>query len=134
MVLSGHPEELQDACFTPDGTRILSAGAEGTVRLWDAQSGAALGSLLWPADAVSSCLFSPDGRHVVTASHRHAIKVWSAENGELVRALSGHAEAVRACAFSADEKLLSASADGTLRLWDLERDAPLSVLNGHRGP
>jgi WD40 repeat protein len=46
----------------------------------------------------------------------------------------GHTDTVYALAFDPDGRLLStASADGTIRLWDVPRCRQLAVLRGHRG-
>jgi WD40 repeat protein len=132
-VLEGHTDQLQDCCFTPDGRRVLTASVDGSLRLWDARSGTALGELLSPADSASICAVSTDGTFVATASSRHGIRVWDGASGSPVRILSGHDEAVRASVFLPDGGLVSASTDGTVRLWDIDRGSS-SVVETHDGP
>src|SRR5580658_9071500 len=41
-VLSGHTDQVRSAAYSPDGTRIVTASADRTARIWDARTGAQL--------------------------------------------------------------------------------------------
>ncbi|TMQ04800.1 MAG: hypothetical protein E6J91_42455, partial [Deltaproteobacteria bacterium] len=57
------------------------------------------------------------------------------DNPARVRELAGHTGSVQACAVTGDgRQVVSASSDGTLKLWDLERGRLLRTLAGHGGP
>src|SRR5512139_2166254 len=59
--LVGHRDQAWDVAFAPDGRTLASASPDGTVRVWDAATGAELASLLHPA-GVTSLAWAPDGR------------------------------------------------------------------------
>jgi serine/threonine protein kinase len=68
LPLRGHHGTVGSACFSPDGSRVLTAGWDGTLRLWDARTGEPLRLAQAHAPAVSSARFSADGGRIVTIS------------------------------------------------------------------
>jgi WD40 repeat protein len=74
----------------------------------------------------------------VTGLRNGDLVIWSLRTGQPSRQLlsgSGrhaHAREVKAVARSEDSKyLVSASADGTLKVWDVETERHINTLNGH---
>jgi hypothetical protein len=55
--------------------------------------------------------------------------LWDLETLELIRVFRGHSEEVDGVAFVGDDRLISASGDATLRLWDRRTGACLRVLD-----
>ena len=117
---------------SPDGSRVVTASADKTARLWDGKSGAELAILLGHADWVNSAAFSSDGSRVVTASFDNTARVWDAKTGAALATLSGHTDRVFSAAFSLDgSRVVTASADKTARVWDAYTGATLAILSGH---
>jgi WD40 repeat protein len=119
--LTGHHAPVKTVVFSPDGTSILTAAADGTAGVWDSQTGQVRLMLTGHRDALSTALFSPDGRLIVTAGDDPVAKVWDAQTGQLRHELVGHRNWLQAAAFSPDSSLIAtgsrivtAKSDGTL--------------------
>jgi len=100
----------------------VSGSDDRTIRVWDAETGNALGApLLGHTDCVQSVAISPDGSRIVSGSHDKTIRVWDAETGNALGApLLGHTDCVRSVAISLDgSRIVSCSIDKTIRVWDL---------------
>ena len=131
----GHHGGVSACAFSADGQRIVSAGSDGSVRLWNAATGHELRVLSGHASWVRACAFSVDGQRIVSAGMDGSVRVWDAGTGREERKLIGHAKGVSACAFSVDgQRIVSAGGDGSVRLWDAATGREERELIGHAGP
>ncbi len=125
---------IYSALFSPDGTRIVTASADRTARIWNVGTGYCEHVLTGHEDWVTSAVFSPDGLHIVTASIDHTARVWNSLTGGCERILAGHGGPVYSAAFSSDgNRIVTASFDGTARLWNSSTAVCEHRLAGHLG-
>lgn len=81
------------------------------------------------AGQINSVQFSPNNRFMVTAGIDNAIFIWQINNNQLLSTLKGHLGGVYSAIFSNDgSQILSASFDGTAKLWDFEKGIEVFTL------
>jgi WD40 repeat protein len=80
--------------------------------------------------------FSSDGGYLATAAHEGewVLGIWNTKTGARVRTLRGHDDTINGAAFLPDGSLASWSADGTLRLWNVQRGAIRRVFHAQELP
>jgi WD40 repeat protein/serine/threonine protein kinase len=119
--LLGHQgRRVLSAAFDRDGARVATASFDATLRIWDAATGAELAVRALPRDRPIAALWTPDGKRLVTPSVGRIVDVWFAGNRPDMFHLVGHTGAVVRARFSPDDRTaLTASADGTARLWSI---------------
>jgi WD40 repeat protein/predicted Ser/Thr protein kinase len=121
----GHTQSVNSMAFDRDGSRLVSASKDSTVRLWDVASGRCLQIFKGHTDQVFAAAVHPDGTRLATAGRDRAIWLWDLARGEEVVRLQGHTSYVWSLTFSPDgTTLASGSGDFTVRLWDT---SPLKV-------
>jgi len=77
--LTGHTSYVFSVAFSPDGNTVASGSLDGTVRLWNASTGALVRTLAGHTDWVRSVAFSPDGNTIASGSDDGTIVLWEAE-------------------------------------------------------
>lgn len=121
VTLVGVPGQASSVAWSPDDRRIVTAGVDPSVRIWDAVTGRLLDTLTGHTDMVDAVAWSPDGGRLATGSGDRSVRIWDLDAGGAVRVLAGHTDRVTAVTWSPDGSgLVSASFDGTARMWDVE--------------
>ncbi|MDQ3849635.1 MAG: hypothetical protein M3296_03345 [Actinomycetota bacterium] len=115
--LTGHADFVYSVIFSRDGRTLASGSYDGTIRLWDVRTHRQRGEpLIGHTGPVYSVALSPDGRTLVSASADDTVRLWDARSHQQIGRLSGHSGVVDQVAFSRDGTLVSAGADGAIRL------------------
>jgi WD40 repeat protein len=129
--IGGHEGSVLSAAFNHDGSRIVTASRDHTVRIWDATSAKEIAVLRGHDNSVSSAAFSPDGSRIVTASADNTVRIWDAVSAKETAVLRGHDQSVYSAVFSPNgSRIVSSSADNTARIWDAASGKEIAVLRG----
>lgn len=129
--MGDHHEGLQDAAFSPDGTRVATVSWEGSARVWNGTDGAGISLIPGDGGHVASVDFSPDGGTILALSDDRAARIFDAGSGAEIMVLAGHDDTVKHAAFSRDGRFVAtASLDRTARIWDA-RTGEETVRLGH---
>lgn len=119
--LFGHDGPVADLSFDARSQRLISAGADGTVRVWLLPHPPVL--LPNPTGPAAAMVVSPDGKRLAvtaTVQERPGVLIRELDGGKTVATLLGHTAAVSAMAFSRDgSTLASTGGDNTVRVWNL---------------
>jgi WD40 repeat protein len=129
-VLIGHQGFVEAVALQPNSTNILASGSrDKTIKIWELDR--VLYSLVGHSQAVNTLAFSPDGQQLASGSSDRSIKLWQVATGELITTLTGHKLKITTVAFNTEGILASASADGTIGIW--QNHKMQIQLTGHVG-
>ncbi|KAG9037554.1 hypothetical protein FRB95_005136 [Tulasnella sp. JGI-2019a] len=136
-IASKHSQRVTCTAVSPDGATIVSGSDDGTLCLWDAKTGAAIGEpMMGHTHWVSCVAVSPDSTTIISGSYDETLCLWDAKTGAAIgESMMGHTSWVSCVAVSPDSTtIVSGSNDGTLCLWDAKTGAAIEEpMIGHTG-
>jgi WD40 repeat protein len=140
----GHTDGVGFVAFKPDGSELISASGDGTIRFWSVATGESLRVLrpmLIPGGGAGTGALSPDGKllAVVRSGIRpseHWIYIIALPDGRITKVIpAAHTSTVRRLEFSPDGKsLASCGDDAQARLWNVQTGDCERVFRGHKSP
>jgi len=134
------PKPVDAVAISPDGSRMISGGEDGILRLWDTRTGAQIGEPWKGHDgSVTSVAFSQDkaGSLVISGSEDKTLRLWDTRTGAQIGKpwKDENMNAVTSVAFNPKDlgRVVSGSKDNHLRLWDTRKGQPIAKWKGHKG-
>lgn len=128
-----HESIVFGAAFSNDETRILTWSGDNTARIWDADTGAQIGSGLQHNGFMSGAAFSQDDSRILTWSGDGTARIWNADTGVQNGPTFQHKRAISRAVFSNNEsRVLTSSWDHTAQVWNAGTGARIGPAFQHR--
>ncbi|KAI4845292.1 WD40 repeat-like protein [Aureobasidium sp. EXF-8845] len=113
-VLTGHQSSIRD--MVAYGDTIVSGSYDCTVRLWRISTGEVVHVLTGHTQKIYSVALDHENRRCVSGSMDYSVRIWCLDTGSCLLSLQGHTSLVGLLQLN-HGLLVSAAADGTLRIW-----------------
>ena len=118
--LTEHAGNAVAVAYSPDGEYVASASSDGTGRIWRTSDWGLSSSLTGHTNALTNLAFSADGEHIATTGKDWTARISHVDSGDELFVLTGHRGWVESAAFrgAAGSQVVTASPDGSIRIWD----------------
>ena len=143
QTLSGHRDRIRTLTFAPDGSRLVSAGNDGQVIVWDCQDDFSIGQRMKGTPALARVCFDPSGgemaavgfdNEVYLIGRRKSGKRGSDRPVSNRPVMQCDCRDLRAVAYSEDGNLLAvAGRSGDLHLFDMDSNKMIGEHPLHNG-
>ncbi|KAG2032338.1 WD40-repeat-containing domain protein [Suillus americanus] len=135
QTMRGHTDWVNGSVYLPDGRHIVTCSWDGSLRLWNLESGTQIGED-WRDEnniGLRSMALSPNGKTIASGDDDGKVRLWNVETRKVIARWTGHTRVVRTLCWSADgERVASGSWDGTAKVWDVRRGKTvLSIKTGN---
>jgi len=143
--LKGHQKEITCLSFNHLSTILATGSADFSVKLWDVEVGLEIRSLVEHTGEITSLCFSSESERLLTGSFDTTAKLWDVARGRCLYTLSGHGSEIKTKQFQdgqrgyisvarfdvRDQFCLTASLDGTCKLWRSKTGRLVETLRQH---
>ncbi|QEU59949.1 Pwp2 [Kluyveromyces lactis] len=133
----GHFDTLNGLCYSPDGSKIVTASHEGKIKIWDVASGFCLATFDEHAGGVSAVEFAKKGQVLFSASLDGTVKAWDLIRYRNFRTFTA-TERIQFNSLAVDpsgEVVCAGSEDSfDIFVWSVQTGQLVDTLSGHEGP
>ncbi|KAJ7735107.1 WD40-repeat-containing domain protein, partial [Mycena maculata] len=126
--LLGHTDTVNSVAFSVDGTQLVSASSDMTVRLWDMEQVRTRGSpIRGHSGPVMGAAFSSCTRKIASTSLDETIRIWDAGSGNELMLLKQRIPNMGPISFCQEDSKLIFYEDSTLSIFDTETDGVVNI-------
>ena len=123
---------MLSVAVSPDGKYIAGAGMNGTILVFEVESGKLVSQSRLHTKPVRCVTFTPDSKYVVSASDDTHIGVTEVLTGKTIQVMSGHESWVLSVAVHPSGNVLaSGGSDGKVKLFDMETNKCIQTVSEH---
>lgn len=120
--------------FSSDGSQLIAAVTDGTIRIWSLENGELANEINDFSTSINAVAVTPDGSLVVSGDSSGRVALYTIPDGTLVRTMEGHHSYVTSVAINFDGTLVASSSDdGTIKIWNLENGEQLLSIESPNG-
>jgi WD40 repeat protein len=135
QILTGHAGWVAAVAISADGSRAVSGGTDGSVRVWDLAIGREQANLAGHVGEVRTVTITPDGARVVSVGRDGLIRIWDLSAGQVRASLAGRTTSALAVAVTPDgARAVTGGYNMSIETWDLSVGRVLSKLTDHIRP
>ncbi|MDE0400276.1 MAG: WD40 repeat domain-containing protein [Candidatus Poribacteria bacterium] len=129
----GYSERTDNLCFSPDGKYLTAGSAEGTIRIWDIESGQLATTHTDSGDTQMFPHYSPEAGLIAAAISKREVQVWHIDRDEKIDTFEHRGDSwhVR---FSDCGTQLAVASESEIKIWTKSNNSnthTLSTLHGH---
>ncbi|WP_310396495.1 WD40 repeat domain-containing protein [Hymenobacter sp.] len=127
----GRSTNMTSVDFSPDGTELLTANGDHSLRVWDTRTWQQKYGLTGHTDEVWDARYAPNGQYVVSGAWDNTARVWDLKTQKLVYTIPAHVSDVWGTAFSPDGQLIATcGGDRKVRVWDVATGQLVQDVSG----
>lgn len=115
-----------------DIDKFVIPGGQGTLLVYQLGESKPIGRLVGHQGPISVLKFNSSNKLLLSASDDHTLRIWRGANTNSCSCLLGHSQSIVSADWLDDDRIISASMDGSIRLWSITENSliALSMTDG----
>lgn len=113
---ASHRAYVKALAYSPDGHLLASAGRDGSIRIWEAESLKLVGVMLAHSDNVNSLAWSRVNGRIASSSEDRTVRVWDPRSRQLEHTIAANSKR-NGTAWSPDGERLAVGSDHAVQLY-----------------